>query len=172
MRSDLPLAAYDGTEHFMPDHHLVLWESIPPGLRTMYFTIPQIPAEYLGALKANGDRGGAIDLRMLPEPIAHELAFCVWRIIELGGLVPYEPLDRLARRLAAVLAMLPAGERGRRTSLMAAPATTWIRELLAASTRERGQLPSAARKANLIWALRRCYKLLCFAHDTRAWWER
>ena len=35
---------------------------------------------------------------MLPEPIAHELAFCVWRIIELGGLVPYHP----ARPLGAV----------------------------------------------------------------------
>ncbi len=77
MRTDLPLAAYDGTDHFTPDHHLVLWESIPPGLRTLYFTIPQIPPEYLGAFRANGYRGRAIDFRMLPEPIAHELAFCV-----------------------------------------------------------------------------------------------
>ena len=101
MRTDLPLAAFDGTEHFTPEHHLVLWESIPAGLRHLYFTIPRIPAEYLGAFKANGDRGRAIDLRMLPEPIAHELSFCVWRIVELGGLVPHEPLDRFARHLAA-----------------------------------------------------------------------
>ena len=172
MRTDLPLAAYDGTEHFQPDHHLALWASIPPGLRTTYFTIPRIPPEYLGAFRPNGDRGRAIDFGMLPEPIAHELAFCVWRIIELGGLVPYEPLDRLARHLAAVLDALPPRERARRTSLMAAPATTWIRELLAAWTRERGQLPSAGRKRDLTMALRRCYKLLCFAYDTRAWWER
>jgi integrase len=172
LRSDLPLAAYDGTEHFTPDHHLVLWESIPPGLRQTYFTIPKIPGEYVGAFRANGDRGRAIDLRPLPKPIAHELAFCVWRIIELGGLVPYEPLDRLARHLAAVLAALPAGERARRTSLMAAPATTWIRELPAAWTRERGHVPSAARKRDLTSVLRRCYKLLCFAHDTREWWQR
>ena len=172
MRSDLTLAAYDGTEHFAPEHHLVLWESIPPGLRTTYFTIPRIPTEYLGAFRANGDRGRAIDLRMLPEPIGHELAFCVWRIIELGGLVPYDPLDRLARHLAAVLDGLPSGERGRRTSLMAAPATAWIRELLAAWTRERGRVPNARRKRDLTCVLRRCYKLLCFAYDTRAWWER
>lgn len=172
MRTDLPLAAYDGTEHYTPDHHLVLWESIPPGLRTLYFTIPRIPPEYLGAFRANGDRGRAIDFRMLPEPIGHELAFCVWRIIELGGLVPYEPFDRMARHLAGVLAALPAGERARRTSLMAAPATTWIRELLAAWTRKRGRLPSEARKRDLTFALRRCYRLLCFAYDTRDWWER
>src|SRR5947209_3893975 len=113
LRTDLPLAAYDGTEHFTPDHHLVLWESIAPGLRTTYFTIPRIPVEYLGAFRANGDRARAIDFRMLPEPIGHELAFCVWRIIELGGLVPHEPLDRLARNLSAVLEALPAGERAR-----------------------------------------------------------
>lgn len=172
MRTDLPLAAYDGTEHFTPDRHLVLWESIPPGLRTTYFTIPRIPPEYLGAFRANGDRSRAIDLRMLPEPIGHELAFCVWRIIELGGLVPYDPLGRLARHLAAVLQALPAGERARRPSLMAAPATTWIRELVAAWTRARGRVPSARRKHDLTWMLRRCYRLLCFAYDTRDWWER
>ena len=172
MRTDLPLAAYDGTEHFTPDHHLVLWESIPPGLRTTYFTIPRIPPEYLGAFRANGYRGRAIDFRMLPDPIGHELAFCVWRIIELGGLVPHEPLDRLARWLSAVLETLPADERVRRISLMAAPATTWIRELLAAHTRARGQLPSARRKHDLTWMLRRCYRLVCFAYDTRDWWER
>src|SRR5947209_14264842 len=116
LRTDLPLAAYDGTEHFTPEHHLVLWESIPPGLRTTYFTIPQIPDEYLGAFRANGYRGRANDFRMLPEPLGHELAFCVWRIIELGGLVPHEPLDRLARCLAAVLESLPARERARRMS--------------------------------------------------------
>lgn len=172
MRTDLPLAAYDGTEHFTPDRHLVLWESIPPGLRTTYFTIPRIPPEYLGAFRANGDRSRAIDLRMLPEPIGHELAFCVWRIIELGGLVPYDPLGRLARHLAAVLQALPAGERARRPSLMAVPATTWIRELVAAWTRARGRVPSARRKHDLTWMLRRCYRLLCFAYDTRDWWER
>ena len=172
MRTDLPLAAYDGTDHFTPDHHLVLWESIPAGLRTLYFTIPQIPPEYLGAFRANGYRGRAIDFRMLPEPVAHELAFCVWRTIELGGLVPHEPLDRLARWLSAVLRSLPAGERARRTSLMAAPATRWTRELLAAWARERGRLPSQGRTHDLTWALRRCYRLLCFAYDTRAWWER
>lgn len=172
MRTDLPLAAYDGTEHFTPDRRLVLWESIPPGLRTTYFTIPRIPPEYLGAFRANGDRSRAIDLRMLPEPIGHELAFCVWRIIELGGLVPYDPLGRLARHLAAVLQALPAGERARRPSLMAVPATTWIRELVAAWTRARGRVPSARRKHDLTWMLRRCYRLLCFAYDTRDWWER
>jgi integrase len=172
LRSDLPLAAYDGTEHFTPDHHQVLWQSIPSGLRTTYFTIPQIPREYVGAFRANGDRGRAIDLRMLPEPIGHELAFCVWRIIELGGLVPHEPLHRLALHLAAVLDTLPAGEHARRTSLMAAPATTWVRELLAAWTRARGRVPSERRKHDLTWMLRRCYRLLCFAYDTREWWER
>lgn len=172
MRTDLPLAAFDGTEHFTPEHHLVLWESIPAGLRHLYFTIPRIPAEYLGAFKANGDRGRAIDLRMLPEPIAHELSFCVWRIVELGGLVPHEPLDRLARHLAAVLDALPAGERARRSSLMAAPATVWMRELLAVWTHERGRVPSAARKRDLTSVLRRCYKILCFAYDARDWWER
>jgi integrase len=172
LRTDLPLAAYDGTEHFTPDHHLVLWESIPLGLRTTYFTIPQIPTEYLGAFRANGDRGRAIDFRMLPEPIGHELAFCVWRIIELDGMVLYDPLDRLARHLAAVLDGLPSGARARRTSLMAAPATTWVRELLAALTRARGRIPSASRKHDLTWTLRRCYRLVCFAYDTREWWER
>src|SRR6516165_2093215 len=132
LRTDLPLAAYDGTDHFTPGHHIVLWESIPSGLRTLYFTIPQIPPEYLGAFRANGDRSRAIDFRMLPEPNAHELAFCVWRTIELGGMVPHEPLDRLARWLSAVLESIPAGERARRTSLMAVPATTWTRELLTA----------------------------------------
>ena len=150
----------------------MLWESIPAGLRTLYFTNPQIPPEYVGAFRANGDRGRAIDFRILPEPIAHEFAFCVWRTIELGGLVPHEPFDRLARWLSAVLTSLPAGERARRTSLMAAPATTWIRELLAAWTRERGRLPSAGRTHDLSLALRRCYRLLCFAYDTRDWWER
>jgi hypothetical protein len=156
LRTDLPLAAYDGTEHFQPDRHLMLWESIPSVLRTTYFTIPRIPSEYLGAFRPNGDRGRAIDFGMLPEPLAHELAFCVWRIIELGGLVPYERLDRLARHLAAVLEGLPPAERARRPSLMAAPAETWIGELLAAWTRERGRVPTASRRRDLTYALRRC----------------
>jgi integrase len=172
LRTDVPLSAHDGSEHFTEDHHLVLWESIPPGLRHTYFTVAKIPPEYLGAFKANGDRGRTIDFRMLPEPIAHELAFCVWRLIELGALVPYEPLDRLARHLAGVLDELPARERARRTSLMTVPAQTWMRELLAAWARERGRVPSAGRKRDLTYALRRCYKLLCFAYDSRPWWER
>ena len=45
------------------------------------------------------------------------------------------------------------------------------RELLAALTRAR-QLPSARRKHDLTWMLRRCYRLVCFAYDTRDWWER
>ncbi len=173
MRTDLPLAAYDGTDHFTPERHLTLWESIPAGLRHTYFTVAVIPPEYIGAFRVyDGDRGRGIDFRMLPEPMAHELAFCVWRLIELGALVPYEPLDRLARSLAEVLAALPAGDRARRTSLMTASAQTWMRELLVAWNRAHGRVPTAGRRRELTYTLRRCYKLLCFAYDTRAWWER
>jgi Phage integrase family len=140
--------------------NIYAWVTDDAELGTTYFTIPQIP-DYLGAFRASGCRG-RVDFRMLPEPLGHELAFCVWRIIELGGLVPHEPLDRLARCVAAVLELLPARERARRTPLMAAPATTWIRELLAALTRARGRIPSA-RKHDFTWMLRRCYRLLCFA---------
>ena len=73
---------------------------------------------------------------MLPEPIAARagvLRVADHRARRPGATRAARPLGAVAERGAG--RSLPAGERARRTSLMAAPATTWIRELLAAHAR-------------------------------------
>ena len=115
-----------------------LWAVIPAGMRLSRFHASTVPDQYRNAFVDSSDWRAGIDLSGLPEPMRRELAWCVFRIIELGGKVRTPALGMLVRRLGEVIADLGAGAP---SSLTGLPAETWLREISLAVHRRTGQLP-------------------------------
>src|ERR1017187_6618529 len=85
-----------------------LWAAIPAGMRLSRFHALTVPDQYRDAFVRSSAWRAGIDLSGLPAPMRRELAWCVFRIIDLGGKVPTPSLGMLARRLSEVIADLGA----------------------------------------------------------------
>jgi integrase len=169
-QADLALGRYDGAGLFSPDAKERLWLAVPEGLRPARLTARTIPGEFVGAFsRSDRDDSIAVDFRGLPEPLARELSFALWRIIETGGKVVHEQFRVLANGVRDVLA---DPRRAGRLSLMDASCATWQRELFAAAAERLGRMPSKYRRQALGHALRRAYRFVWFAYDERPWWRR
>jgi len=168
-QADLALGRYDGRGLFSPEVNERLWLSVPEGLRAARLTARTIPPDFVGAfLKSDSDDSIALDFRGLPAPLARELSFAVWRVIETGGKVIPEQFRVLASHLRDVLA---EPRHAARASLMDAPCERWQRELFAAAAKRMSKVPSKNRKQFIGHALRRAYRFVWFAYDPRPWWR-
>ncbi len=101
-----------------------------------------------------------------------ELAWCIFRLIELGGVVCVTAFQPLIRRLVETLGHLARTGSGAPRSLMELPLHGWEREMTAAISRRTGKLPAPVSTRNTLTILARCYRLLWLAYDTRPWWQR
>jgi hypothetical protein len=81
-----------------------LWAGVPESMRLSCFAESSVPPEYAGAFCHDGTWRAGVDLSPLPEPIRREVAWCVFRIIELGGKIPTPGLSMLVHRLGEVIA--------------------------------------------------------------------
>jgi hypothetical protein len=97
-----------------------------------------------------------------------EMAWCCWRIIELGGRVQVAALQSLVRWLADTAEDNPAF----RSSLMEQTPREWEWAVAATYARRNGKLPGKNWLLNTTTLLRRCYRLLWTAYDQRPWWRR
>jgi len=131
-----------------------------------------LPLEDLAAfvMSANNgrQRGFRLNFAPLRAPLDRELAWCCWRIIELGGRVPVPAVQSLLRWLAVAVGDQPA----MRGSLMQHSPREWERAIRAAFAGRRGRLPGPVWVRNTATLLRRCYQLLWAAYDRRPWWRR
>ena len=65
-----------------------LWAAVPEPMRLSCFAESTVPAQYAGAFCHDGTWRAGVDLSALPQPMRREVAWCVFRIIEMGGKDP------------------------------------------------------------------------------------
>ncbi len=116
-----------------------------------------------------GPGGPGWTCRQLPQPMRREVAWCVFRIIELGGKIPTPGLSMLVRRLGEVLADR-AGQAP--ASLLGLSGRDWCQQIQHAVHRRTGRLPAPTTMNNIRGLLTRMTRLLVTALDTGPWWHR
>ncbi len=159
-----------GSAH--PEVLEALWAAIPERFRRLEMDSRDLPPEDMAAFTSAGLRGRHSDFRLrfhlLAVPLDRELAWCCYRIIELGGRVPVGSMQSLIRWLAATVEDHPAF----RGSMMDHVPREWERVLAATYARREGKLPGKSWLLNTMALVRRCYRMLWAAYDQRPWWRR
>ncbi len=146
-----------------------LWAAVPESLRLSRFAESTVPAGYAAAFCHDRTWQAGVDLSSMPEPMRRELAWCVFRIIGLGGKIPTPTLSILVRRLGEVVA-----DRGGRApvSLLELSVRDWCQQIQRAVHRRTGLLPAPATTRITGQLLTRMMRLLLTALDTGPWWQR
>jgi integrase len=146
-----------------------LWAAVPQGMRLSCFAESTVPAQYAGAFCHDGTFRAGVDLSVLPQPMRREVAWCVFRIIEMGGKIPTPGLSMLVRRLGEVLTDRadPVPD-----SLLGLSDRDWCQQIQHAAHRRTGRLPAPTTIKNLRGLLTRMLRLLTTALDTGPWWRR
>jgi hypothetical protein len=156
----------DGRTSYAPERAEQLWAQVPDGLRLERYTPETVPVEHLPAFTVA--RRSPLDLSGLPLGLRREFGWSVAGIVERGGLAPVGPLAMLARHLPVLLEDL----RGRGIdahSLMHFSPSGWEREFQRLALKH-GR-PELAVKSTR-GTLRRIYRPLWIAYDSRPWWQR
>jgi hypothetical protein len=118
-----------------------LWTAVPEQMRLLRFAPDTVPPQYAGAFCHDGTWRAVVDLSHLPEPMRREVAWCIFRIINLGGTIPTPALSMLVRRLGEVI----AGQPGRApVSLLGMAGRDWCQQIQHAAHRRTGRLPASA----------------------------
>jgi integrase len=138
-------------------------------MRLSCFAESTVPAQYAGAFCHDGTWRAGVDLSALPQPMRREVAWCVFRIIEMGGKIPTPGLSMLVRRLGEVLA-----DRGGQApaSLLGLSGRDWCQQIQHAVHRRTGRLAAPTTMNNIRSLLTRMTRLLVIALDTGPWWHR
>lgn len=147
-----------------------LWAAVPEPMRLSCFAESTVPPQYAGAFCHDGTWRAGVDLSGLPEPMRRELAWCVFRIIELGGKIPTPAVSMLVRRLGEVLTDRAPDQAP--ASLLGLSGRDWCQQIQHAVHRRTGRLPAATTMNNIRWLLTRMMRLLVTALDTDPWWHR
>ncbi len=154
---------------FRPAALDALWAALPDWARQIEIDSSKLPPDVLGAFLSSQDAQSFwLHFSPLPEPLDRELAWCCWRITDLGGRVPVPALQSLLRWLAHAVETQP----GFNGSLMARTPRDWERAIVAASAVVHGKLPGPTWRRNTSALLRCCYQMLWTAYDPRPWWQR
>ena len=145
-----------------------LQAAVPGPMRQPRFAPSAIPSRYSSAIR-HGSPGQEVDLSPLPGRMREEMAWCLFRIIEIGGTVSVPAVNMLARRVGEVT----AGRGGQvPVSLLDLPVPEWSRQIAHAVHRRTGQLPAPTTIRNLGSLLARMTGLLAVALDAGPWWRR
>jgi integrase len=145
-----------------------LWAAVPEQMRLSRFAPDTVPPQDAGAFCDDGTWRAGLDLSGLPEPMRREVAWCVFRIVELGGTIPSPGLSMLVRRLSEVI----ADRVGRPSvSLLEMSGRDWCQQIQRAVHRRTGRLPAPATMRTIRALLARMMRLLVTAMDTGSWWQ-
>ncbi len=146
-----------------------LWAAVPEPMRLSRFAASTVPADYAAAFCHDRTWQAGIDLGALPEPMRRELAWCMFRIIEMGGKIATPGVSILVRRLAEVVA-----DRGARApaSLLDLSVREWCQQIQQSVHRRKKRLPAPETMRITRQLLTRMMRLLLTTLDTGPWWER
>jgi integrase len=147
-----------------------LWAAVPEPMRLTRFASSTVPVRYADAFCHDATWRAGVDLSALPEPMRRELAWCVFRIIELGGKIPTPTLSLLARRLGEVVSDHDPGRSP--ASLLECSTRDWCQQIQRVVHRRTGRLPAPSTMTNLHRLLSRALRLLVTALDPGPWWCR
>jgi integrase len=154
---------------FQEDVLEAVWTALPERFRTVELDSADLePADRAAFTLGKRQRGFRLRFGRLPAPVDREMAWCCWRIVDLGGRVPVGSVQGLVISLARATEDHPQ----LRGSLMQQTPREWERALAAAYARHYGRLPGKGWMLNTGTVLRRCYQLLWAAYDQRPWWQR
>lgn len=148
-----------------------LWERIPARMRLVHFTRSTVPAEHIASFGYYHAKIGDIHLDRLPVAMQRELAFAIWRIVEMGGKVSCAAFGLLARELAETTERL-CRRGGDHRTLMACTPVEWHKELAHTWVARKGSMPNRETFRTYLGALDRACKLVWFAYDEGPWWTR
>lgn len=153
-----------------------LWESLPEECRLTRLTKRNIPERYRAAVKAKEVAYGeawatvGINFRDLPESMQHELAWLLFREIELGRFIHPAPWSEATRVLrAATAAGTTAGRSAR--SLLDLNAQEWLREARAAAMRDYPISVNAGRLEDAGHRINQMLDLLVYSYHRGGWWQ-
>ncbi len=73
-----------------------LQAALPEPMRQPRFAPSSLPPKYVGAIR-HGGPGQEVNLSPLPVRMRQEMAWCLFRIIEIGGTVAVPAVNMLAR---------------------------------------------------------------------------
>jgi integrase len=160
--------ALDGSGLYTEQRNLELWQQVPPELRLTEFsprTLPDHPA-FRWRLGCQPEWRG-FDLGPLPEPMQHDFAYCLWRVVDSGLTItgPYALLVNWFSYLAED--QRQAGQPPLR-SLIDRSIPEWEHDLVMERARRRGKLGWPKFGTGIF---RRSYRHLLIAYDPREWWQ-
>jgi Phage integrase family len=168
LRSDtVPADFIDGTLSHIHQDSDRLWQAVPLALRRLRLSLGDTP-EWETRFSHGAKVGTMWDLHELPEPLAREILYATWRLIELGAAVQVGDMSMFVRELRRV----SAGHAPARQSLMDAPVGAWEQDLLRACAARRGKVPDRWDRQRIRSQLHRIYFAVYSAYDTRPWWRR
>jgi integrase len=152
-----------------PDVLDAQWPQVPQALQQAEWRWSSLPEELREAFILPWNHiDFQIDLGALPALMRRELAWCIWRFIDMGGRVAVSYFKQLVGGLADAAATETCAPR----SLMDLTPRRWEQALSAAVFRRKGALPGPGASANTRRLLHRCYELLWAIYDDRPWWQR
>ena len=163
-------AAHAAAGRYDPRALEALWASLPGQMRLSCFSEASVPPQYAGAFIHGRRSWREVDLSHLPGPMRREMAWSVFRMIELGGKVPAAGLAQLAGRLGEVIAGYPPGRAP--ASLLDLTVPEWCQQIGHAWHRRTGRLPAPETARHLRNALTRMTRLLAIALDPGPWWQQ
>jgi hypothetical protein len=146
-----------------------LLEALPGPMRQPRFAPAGLPPRYASAIR-HGGPGQEVDLSPLPARMRQEMAWCLFRIIEIGGTVSVPAVNMLARRLGEVTGDCRGGRVP--VSLLDFTVPQWFRQIAHAVHRRTGQLPAVTTARNQRGLPARMAGLLAVVLDTGPWWRR
>jgi hypothetical protein len=168
LRSDtVPADFIDGTLSHIHQNSDRLWQAVPLALRRLRLSLGDTP-EWETRFSHGAKVRTMWDLHELPEPLAREILYATWRLIELGAAVQVGDMSVFVRELRRVT----AGHAPARQSLMDAPVAAWEQDLLRAGATRRGKVPDRWDRQPIRSQLHRIYFAVYSAYDTRPWWRR
>lgn len=149
-----------------------LYESLPTDCQVDHIDKKNIPSIYQGAIayrnSGNGSTSCYINMRRLPESIQWELAWLVYREVELGRSIRPNEFNAAIRALR--IATSEGTKRGRNArSILHLTPEEWIREVQAA--RMGGNDSAAGRDESALHRLRQLQDVLVYPYHQGDWWQ-
>src|SRR5260370_11178958 len=127
----------DDSGCYAPEVFDAMWAAVPERFGTVELVPAGLSHEDMAVFSLNTNvRGFRLRFGLLADPMDRELAWCCWRIIELGGRIPVAALQSLIRWLASTAEDHPAFH----GSLMEQTPREWERALAATYARRKGKI--------------------------------
>jgi hypothetical protein len=150
-----------------------LWAQVPAGLRSPQLSPETIPEEYRASFRYYRDTGRTpVDLSVLPGGLRKEIAWSMFRIADLGGVIGMSGANSVVQLLGAAIAADSRLAASPQVSLLDAGVQEWCQRIRAVFCRDNGRFPSPHTMRTVKWEIQRYSRVLEAAYDRREWWQR